>query len=158
MPSLPDFFAPFVISTTSRVQKALKRIFEGWQILSASKKTLIHLVITSVLNALVTLLMIHFSFSAFGIQLPLSQSLILSNLFMVSSMIPATPSGLGIAEVIIVTASQSFVNDKVLSGLSAGLNRTVMIVNSTFWGILLSYVLRQRNLDNARSKSLARDT
>jgi uncharacterized protein (TIRG00374 family) len=127
-----------------RTTMGLNNVVEGWQIISENRRTLIHLVFASLFNASVTLLMIHFSFSAFMERLPLVESLVLSSFFMISSMIPLTPSGLGVAELVLVLASEGFINDSSLSVLAAGLNRTMMILSSVVWGGIFSYVLGRR--------------
>lgn len=127
-----------------RVMGVLDNVVEGWRIVSAAPQTLVLLVLASLFNASVTLMMIHFSFSAFAEGLPLVESLVLSSLFMISSMIPLTPSGLGVAELILVLVSEGFIDDGSLSVLAAGLNRTVMILSSVAWGGLFSYVLGRR--------------
>jgi uncharacterized protein (TIRG00374 family) len=133
-----------LLRCTSRLAGILDRVAEGWRIISTHRNTLTLLILVSLLNAGVTLLMIHFSFMAFRIELPLLESLVLSSLFMVSSMLPITPSGLGIAEVLIVLTAQGFVDNSSLSSLSAGLNRSVMIISSIVWGVLFSYILGQQ--------------
>lgn len=127
-----------------RATMGLNNVVEGWQIISENRRALIYLVFASLFNASVTLMMIHFSFSAFVEGLPLVESLVLSSFFMISSMIPLTPSGLGVAELVLVLASEGFVNDSSLSVLAAGLNRTVMILSSVVWGGIFSYVLGRR--------------
>lgn len=122
------------------------KIMEGWQSIFIHPRTLVRLVGASILNASVTLLMIHFSFAALTSRLPLLQSLVLSSLFMISSMIPITPSGLGVAELALVLASRGFVEDSSLSVLSAGLNRSVMMLSSIVWGTLFSYILGRYSL------------
>ncbi|MCP4537083.1 MAG: flippase-like domain-containing protein [Chloroflexi bacterium] len=120
------------------------RIIEGWRVISARKSTVLQLLALSVLNSSVTLLMIHLSFVAFGVRLPLIESLVLSSLFMISSMIPLTPSGLGVAEVVLVLVSRGFGVQEMAGIFSTGLNRSVMILSSIMWGSLFSYILGRR--------------
>lgn len=147
-PRLPNSFGDKDSNVPHRILRQLialtGQVIEGWQIISARKSTVLQLLALSVLNSGVTLLMIHFSFVAFGAQLPLMESLVLSSLFMISSMIPLTPSGLGVAEVVLVLVSQGFGVEQVLGVFSTGLNRTVMILSSIVWGSLFSYILGRR--------------
>ncbi|MFZ5917791.1 MAG: lysylphosphatidylglycerol synthase transmembrane domain-containing protein [Chloroflexota bacterium] len=129
-----------------RWTEQLNRVIEGWQIVAARPGTLPLLLLLSVLNTGVTLLMIHFSFVAFGTHLPLTESLIASTLFLISAMIPITPAGLGIAEMMLVLASQTLGVEGMVSVLSAGLNRSAMIVVSLVLGPLFSYLLSKRGL------------
>jgi len=124
--------------------ESINRVVEGWQIIAARPSTLAQLIALSVLNASVTLLMIHFSFAAFGTDLPLIKSLIASTLFLISAMIPITPAGLGIAEMMLVLTSQTLGVEGVASVFSAGLNRSAMIAASLLLGPLFSYVLSRR--------------
>ena len=127
-----------------RLAALVVKIIEGWRVISARKSTLLQLVALSVLNSSVTLLMIHLSFIAFGVRLPLIESLVLSSLFMISSMIPLTPSGLGVAEVVLVLVSRGFGVQEMSGIFSTGLNRSVMILSSIVWGSLFSYILGRR--------------
>jgi len=127
-----------------RWAESINQVVEGWQIIAAHPGTLVTLIALSVVNAGTTLLMIHFSFAAFGKDLPLVKSLIVSTLFLISAMIPVTPAGLGIAEMILVLASQTLGVEGVLSILSAGLNRSAMIAASLMLGPLFSYFLSKR--------------
>jgi len=119
-------------------------MIEGWTIISTRASTVGQLILLSISNAIVTLFMIHSSFIAFGVSLPLPQSLVISSLFMTISLIPLTPSGLGIAEMTMVLVSQGFGVDGTLGVLSAGLNRSIMIFASLLWGLLFSIILRHR--------------
>jgi len=121
-----------------------RQVVEGWRLISSKPAKLLWLVCASLLNAGVTLLMIHTAFVAVGVRLPLLESLVLSSLFMISSLIPLTPSGLGVAEIAVVMASQDLGVRGPLGVLSAGLNRTVMILISILWGTLFTYVLSRR--------------
>ena len=138
----------------SRCMEVVNRIIEGWQVISAHGGTLAHLVGLSLLNASVTLLMIHFSFAAFAVRLPLLESLVLSSLFMLSALIPITPSGLGVAEAMLVMASRGFGVGGSLSVLSAGLNRSMMLLSSLLWGSLFSYILGRRAVPAMASDTL----
>jgi uncharacterized membrane protein YbhN (UPF0104 family) len=124
--------------------EGLNRVVEGWRFIAAQPATLLKLVGLAVLNAAVTLLMIHFSFAALGADLPLVKSLIASTLFLISAMIPLTPAGLGIAEVMLVLTSQTLGVEGIVSVFSAGLNRSAMIVVSLVLGPLFSYLLSRR--------------
>ncbi|RLC74807.1 MAG: hypothetical protein DRI81_13180 [Chloroflexi bacterium] len=127
-----------------RLMSLADSVIEGWRTISTHRGALLRLLTLSVLNSGVTLLMIHFSFAAFGARLPLVESLVLSSLFMISSMIPLTPSGLGVAEVVLVLASRGFGVGETLGVFSTGLNRTVMVLSSIVWGTLFSYIMGQR--------------
>lgn len=129
---------------SGRWVESLSRVVEGWQIIAAHPGTVATLIALSVVNAGTTLLMIHFSFAAFGQDLPLVKSLIVSTLFLISAMIPITPAGLGIAEMMLVLTSQTLDVEGVISIFSAGLNRSAMIVASLLLGPLFSYVLSRR--------------
>jgi uncharacterized protein (TIRG00374 family) len=137
-----------VASAMSWALRALNRVVEGWQVISSRPAVLARLVVASFVNAGVTLLMIHFSFAAFAVRLPL-----LSSLFMISSMIPVTPSGLGVAELMVVLVAEGFVADSSLSILAAGLNRTVMILSSVAWGMLFTHVLGRRTLSTGGTRA-----
>jgi uncharacterized protein (TIRG00374 family) len=126
------------------IQKSTFQVIQGWQIISTRRAVLARLITISILNVCVTMLMINVSFAAFHIKLPILESLVLSSLFMVSSMIPITPSGLGVAEAAIIVVAQGFVDNRSLSSLSAGLNRSIMIINSIAWGISFSYILSRK--------------
>lgn len=121
-----------------------QQVMEGWQIISSRPATILRLLWASLLNDGVTLLMIHVAFVAFGARLPLLASLVLSSLFMISSLLPLTPSGLGIAEIAVVLTSQGLGVPGSLSVLSAGLNRAIMILASFLWGALFTYILGRR--------------
>lgn len=118
-------------------------IVKGWRIVASDRGTPGRLLAASVLNASVTLLMIHFSFTAFETDLSLLESLVLSSLFMISSMIPITPSGLGVAELVVVLASRGFSESSSVSVLAVALSRTVMVVSSLVWGGVFSYAMGQ---------------
>ena len=130
----------------SWVVEILSRIVEGWQIVSAHSATLLMLIAVSIANACVTLLMIHFSFTAFGARLPLLESLMLGSLYMTSGMIPITPSGLGVAEVVMVLASRGSASDAPSIVLAAGLTRVVMLTSSVLFGTVFGYVLGTRTV------------
>lgn len=132
-----------------RWAESINQVVEGWQIIAAHPGTLVTLIALSAVNAGTTLLMIHFSFAAFGKDLPLVKSLIVSTLFLISAMIPVTPAGLGIAEMMLVLASQTLGVKGVLSILSAGLNRSAMIAASLMLGPLFSYILSKRPSSSA---------
>jgi uncharacterized membrane protein YbhN (UPF0104 family) len=102
--------------------------------------------------------MIHFSFAALTPRLPLLESLVLSSLFMISSLIPITPSGLGVAELALVVASRRFVEDSALSVLSAGLNRTVMLLSSIVWGTVFTYILGRHSVHVAEPNQRTEET
>jgi len=131
---------------------SLNRVIEGWQIVAAHPGTLVALVGLSVLNASVTLLMIHFSFAAFGADMPLVKSLVASTLFLISAMIPITPAGMGIAEMMLVLSSQTLGIDGVTSIFSAGLNRSAVIAASLAMGPLFSYILSKRPAHSAQAE------
>ena len=139
--SVANWRKKLFLHTSLRLTQVLTRILEGWRIISNHRGVPFWLILVSVSNACATLMMIHFSLAAFHIDLPLIESLVLSSLFMVSSMIPITPSGLGIAEAAIILAAQEFVTDNTLTGLSVGLNRSIMILSSIVWGALFSHAL-----------------
>ncbi|OQY21616.1 MAG: hypothetical protein B6I34_07030 [Anaerolineaceae bacterium 4572_32.1] len=127
-----------------RWAEGLNRVIEGWGFIAARPGAMIKLIALSILNASVTLLMIHFSFAALGTNLPLVKSLIISTLFLVSAMIPITPAGLGVAEMILVLTSQTLGMTDTLSILSAGLNRSAMLASSLLLGPLFGYLLSKR--------------
>jgi uncharacterized protein (TIRG00374 family) len=140
----------WTLQARNRLTATVSRIVAGWHVISSRRGTVAQLVGTSVLNASISMLMIHFSFASFGADLPLLQSLVLSNVFMLSSMIPLTPSGLGVAEVALVLTARGFVGDSALSTLSAGLNRSVMMFSSVLLGIPFSYLLGRNTLSAGR--------
>jgi uncharacterized protein (TIRG00374 family) len=129
---------------TRRMIEIISLVVEGWHIISGRPTTLWRLACTSLLNSGVTLLMIHVAFVAFGAQLLLPASLVLSSLFMIASLIPLTPSGLGAAEIAVVMASQGLGVQAAVGVFSVGLNRAVMILTSILWGALFTYVLGRR--------------
>jgi uncharacterized protein (TIRG00374 family) len=136
----------WILRGMDQLIEILRRIVTGWQVISSDSRTLASLFGASMFNAGVTLFMIHFSFAAFGAQLPFLESLVLSNVFMLSSMIPITPSGLGVAEIAVVMISQGFIGDDTLSALSAGLNRSVMIFSSLILGIPFGWILGRNSV------------
>lgn len=147
-------YGVFLDIVRSKTIPVLRSIVRGWQVLTAQKTTLARLILLSVLNVVTSLLMISFSFRAFGAQLALPQSLVLSSLFMTSSLIPLTPSGLGLAEFLVVSASQQFGVSQSLGVFSAGLNRSILLLSSLVWGSISSFALGQVLRVDSDSSSL----
>jgi len=123
----------------------LNLVIEGWKVLTAKPTTVVKLILASVFNSLVTVLMIHFSFHALGVELPLVQSGVLGILYLISAMVPITPAGMGLAEAALVLASGAFGLDSTLNILAAGLNRSVMLVVSLLLGPIFTLILSRRS-------------
>jgi uncharacterized membrane protein YbhN (UPF0104 family) len=130
---------------SGRWTSELNLVIEGWKVLTAKPTTVVKLILASVFNSLVTVLMIHSSFHALGIELPLVQSGVLGILYLISAMVPITPAGMGFAEATLVLASGAFGLDSTINILAAGLNRSVMLVVSLLLGPLFTIILSRRS-------------
>ena len=130
---------------SGRWASKLNPMIEGWKVLTAKPATVVKLILASVFNSLVTVLMIHFSFHALGVELPLVQSGVLGILYLISAMVPITPAGMGFAEATLVLASGALGLDSTLNILAAGLNRSAMLVVSLLLGPIFTLILSRRS-------------
>ena len=126
---------------SGRWTSKLNPVVEGWKVLTAKPTTVVKLILASVFNSLVTVLMIHFSFHALGVELPLVQSGVLGILYLISAMAPITPAGMGFAEAALVLASGALGLDSAINILAAGLNRSAMLVVSLLLGPIFTLLL-----------------
>ena len=115
--------------------------------LMAKPSTVAKLILASALNSLVTVLMIHFSFHALGVELPLIKSSVLGILYLISAMIPVTPAGMGFAEAALVMVSSTFGLDNSVNILAAGLNRSIMMMASLLLGPGFSLLLSRHRTE-----------
>ena len=146
---------------SGRWTSKLNLVVEGWRLLTAKPLTVIKLVLTSVLNSCVTVLMIHISFKALGVDLPLIKSGVLGILYLISAMVPITPAGLGFAETTLVLASSAFGLDSTINILAAGLHRSVILLVSLVLGPLFTLILSResgRRLPIFRSQPVGVET
>ncbi len=125
----------------------LRSIMEGGKMLMAKPSTVAKLILASALNSLVTVLMIHFSFHALGVELPLIKSSVLGILYLISAMIPVTPAGMGFAEAALVMVSSTFGLDNSVNILAAGLNRSIMMMASLLLGPGFSLLLSRHRTE-----------
>ena len=130
---------------SGRWASKLNLVIEGWKVLTVKPSTVVKLILASVFNSLVTVLMIHFSFHALGVELPLVKSGVLGVLYLISAMVPITPAGLGFAEATLVLASGAFGLDSTINILAAGLNRSAMLVVSLLLGPAFAVLLSRRS-------------
>ena len=130
---------------SGRWASKLNLVIEGWKVLTAKPTTVIKLILASVFNSFVTVLMIHFSFRALGVELPLVKSGVLGILYLISAMVPITPAGMGFAEAALVLASGALGLDSTINILAAGLNRSVMLAASLLLGPLFTLLLSRRS-------------
>ena len=130
---------------SGRWTSKLNLVIEGWKVLTVKPSTVVKLILASVFNSLVTVLMIHFSFHALGVELPVVQSGVLGILYLISAMVPITPAGMGFAEAALVLASGAFGLDSTINILAAGLNRSVMLVVSLLLGPIFTLILSRRS-------------
>lgn len=120
-------------------------VIDGWKVLTERPGTIIKLILASILNSLVTILLIHYSFLALGIDLPLFQSSVFGVLYLISAMVPITPAGMGFAEAMLVLVSGAFGISSSINILAAGLNRSIMIVVSLLLGPLFTMILSRHS-------------
>lgn len=130
---------------SGRWASKLNLVIDGWRVLTTKPSTVVKLILASVFNSFVTILMIHFSFNALRVELPLAQSSVLGILYLISAMVPITPAGMGFAEATLVLTSSAFGVDSTINILAAGLNRSVMLVVSSILGPFFTLVLSHKS-------------
>ena len=130
---------------SGRLGDRVNLVLDGWKVLTASSSTIVKLVLASVFNSSVTVLMIHFSFRALGVQLPLVESGVLGILYLIAAMVPITPGGMGFAEGLLVLVSSAFGLDSTINILAAALNRSVMLVIGLCLGPIFTLILTRNS-------------
>jgi uncharacterized membrane protein YbhN (UPF0104 family) len=130
---------------SGRWTSRLNPVVEGWKALTVKPSTVIKLILASILNSLITVLMINFSFQALGVELSLVESGVLGILYLISAMVPITPAGVGFAEATLVLASGAFGLDSTINILVAGLNRSAMLLVSLIMGPVFTLILSRKS-------------
>lgn len=132
-PQLPQFRNP--------VLKKISEVTNGWYQIRRSAKLIIKLIVVTILNAAVGLFTVYFAFKAYGIDLSLPKSLLVSTLFAFSTLVNLTPGSLGIAEAIMVFSAQIFNITPAQSLVAAGLIRLTNLCVVFILGPIFNYVL-----------------
>ncbi|BHH82928.1 lysylphosphatidylglycerol synthase transmembrane domain-containing protein [Desulforhopalus sp. 52FAK] len=95
----------------------------------------------TIINSVVGLYLVYYSYYAFGVQLSLFQSLLISTLFNFTAMINITPGSIGVVESIMVITAQIFGISPTESLLAAGLIRVIHLILMIILGIFFNYKL-----------------
>lgn len=135
------FFSPQLPNFHNQVLKKIGEVTNGWYVIRKNNKLIAKLIIIVVLYAAVGLFTIYFSFHAYGVNISLLKSLLISTLFAFSTLINITPGSLGITEAIMVFSAQIFHITPAQSLLAVGLIRVINLCLVFSLGPIFSYLL-----------------
>lgn len=117
------------------------RVINGWNIIKNNKKVILIIAIASLLQIIVTALMLYFQFGVFGIEIDFIACLFLASIVSLSILISITPAGLGINEAVIVFSALTIGITPAQSLLVALLGRAISFLVLFTLGPIFSALL-----------------
>jgi len=144
---------PKILGFKNKVPKYLNNVIDGWYKIRSDYKLIARLLTIQILNAFVWIIIIFFSFYAFGTDLSLIESLLISSLNSISLMISITPASLGLAEAVIVLSAKVFEISSTQSLMAAALIRIINIIVVFSLGPIFAYLL----INTSRSADVLRE-
>lgn len=135
------FLSPQLPHFQNRIFRKIEEIVYGWYKIRENNKLIIKLILIVIFNAAIGLFTVFFSFRAYGVDLSLLKSLLISTLFAFSTLINITPGSLGITEAIMVFSAQIFQITPAQGLVAAGLIRVTNLSLVFTLGPIFSYVL-----------------
>lgn len=141
-------FSPKVPNFRSNFLNQISNAINTWHEIKKSTSVVLKLLSITLLHAFLNILIIFFAFRAFSLNVPLTQTMIIASLSVLSMLIGMTPGSIGINEAVIVFSSRLFQITTAQGLLVATLRRIVML----FWvftlGPIFSYILISRRGQN----------
>ena len=138
------FFPPRVRDAKNQILNKIHEVVNGWNEIRKNSILILQLNLIVMLNAVVGLLTVYFSFKAYGINLSLIKSTLISTMFAFSTLINITPGSLGVTEAVMVFSAQIFHITPAQSLVAAGLIRVVNLCLVFVLGPIFNYVLSKR--------------
>ena len=137
------------IKTANRFLSKLNRVWEGWRIISQRPGDLIILAFITFLTSLSGIIILYISFRVVSDNIALSETIIISMMTGLSSLVNLTPAGLGIGEMVIVFTSRAL-GQVIVIGVSVALIRRVVATLIIFpGGGVASYILSRSLLKSS---------
>jgi len=142
-------FTPTLKETKYKFVNKFIRVINSFSEINKSKKTFLLTSILTLIQILVSALMLELQFGVFGIQIDFIKSLFLSSIGGISLAISLTPANLGVAEAITVFSAQTIGIGPVESLSAAIIGRLVQFVTLFTLGPIASYKLFKKNEKNS---------
>lgn len=117
------------------------RISNGWSIIKKRPRVIIALCVISIIQLLISALMLKLQFSVFGFQISFIEALFISSIGSLSLIISITPAGLGINEAITVFSALTLGISPTQSLSAALLGRAIQIIVLFILGPIFSFIL-----------------
>ena len=141
-------FSPRAPNFRSNFLNKISNAINTWHEIKKSTSVVFKLLLIVLLHAFLNILIIFSAFRAFSLNVPLTQTMIIASLSILSMVIGMTPGSLGINEAVIVFSSRLFQITTAQGLLVATLRRIVIL----FWiftlGPIFSYILISRKGQN----------